>query len=67
MSIHICPGPSERTVTDRVEAKWCFGCRKRQPHTWVVWSDPFPSYYEPVGAWECPVHKRDITTFGAGA
>jgi hypothetical protein len=62
--VHITPGPSERTVTDRLEEKWCFGCKRRGLHRLVVLSDPFPSYYEPVAVWECPTCGRDRTDFG---
>ena len=60
----IIPGPSERTVTSRTAEKWCFGCKRRGLHTLVMLSDPFPSYYEPVGVWECPTCGKDRTSFG---
>ncbi|MBF6411000.1 hypothetical protein [Nocardia farcinica] len=57
--------PSSWTVFSRepVGEKWCFGCRARLPHNWIVEGEEFPSYYDPVGRWECSRCGRDRTLF----
>lgn len=41
----IIPGPSQllRTEEDDRPTRWCFTCRKHQPHRWELWGDPAPS------------------------
>lgn len=62
--IHILPGPDVRTPTGKFKDKWCFGCRKRLPHEWVVYSESSPmSYYGPEGFWICTGCGNDDTIF----
>lgn len=49
------------------ETRWCFGCRARLPHEFVVYADPSPSYYDPTLAVECTrCGKEDIWFPGCG-
>jgi hypothetical protein len=40
----VIPGPTEvlRTEPDERPTRWCFTCRKHQPHTAVLLGDPLP-------------------------
>lgn len=64
MSLHILRTPTEEIRRWLVGEKWCFGCRKRLPHEWVVHAplDPY-SYYGPHGQYQCSVCKKDRTRF----
>lgn len=42
---------------------WCFGCRKRLPHDWVITADVEPSWYGPTIMRECSGCKQDRTAF----
>lgn len=59
--------PSSWKVFSRtaVGDKWCFGCRERLPHDWVVEGEDGISYYDPVGRFDCSRCHRDRTTFPA--
>lgn len=61
----LVPGPSHEYRREPVGEKWCFNCRARLPHDFVVKGDPpdVLSYYEPVGFYECSRCKRDCTQF----
>ena len=64
--IHLCPGPSIVIKTEDAGERWCFQCRKRLPHTWVLLDDPperQPSYYEPVWVCRCSGCGEDHTRF----
>lgn len=65
MTIHICPGPTVRTLANRIVVKWCFGCRDHLLHRGVLLTDADPSY-EPVLVWECYGCGHDLTRFGDG-
>lgn len=62
----LIPGPSVVLKTEEAGDKWCFKCRQRQPHTWVLLDDPperQPSYYEPIWVLRCPTCRGDYTAF----
>lgn len=64
--VHICPGPTVVIREDPAGDLWCFGCRARHPHTWVLLDDPperQPSYYDPVWARRCSRCGHDRTRF----
>lgn len=66
MTLIICPGPSVEIARRPIGLSWCFRCRKRLPHDYVVLDDPperQPSYYEPVGIRECTRCSEDHTSF----
>lgn len=66
MTVIICPGPSVVIRTEPAGERWCFRCRKRLPHTWVLLDDPperQPSWYEPVWSCRCPGCGGDHTAF----
>lgn len=50
---------AERPAGDR----WCFGCRKRLPHTDRLMGDPPGSYYDPVWIRACSRCGKDRTAF----
>lgn len=43
--------------------KWCFGCRKRLPHDWIVEGEDGESYYAPNARYDCTQCHRDRTLF----
>ena len=61
--IHIIPGPTKEIHRRAIGEKWCFGCRKHLPHDMVTLVDEEPSYYDPVGVYECSRCKKDRTLF----
>lgn len=64
MKIHINrPHNPTYTQVGPPKTKWCFKCRKHQPHKWVVFHDDSEhgSWYEPVGGWKCPKCKGDYS------
>ncbi len=61
--LHITPGPQKVLAEHDIGDKWCFGCRKRLPHTVRVLGDEEPSYYEPVAVRVCSGCGRDQTAF----
>lgn len=58
------PGPTKELKREPAGEKWCFGCRQRLPHDWVLWADEKPSYYDPQWFIECSRCKQDRTRFG---
>lgn len=52
------------TAPDDREDRWCFTCRKHVPHTWELWEEPFPSYYDPRPVIRCPRGHSNITFGG---
>lgn len=34
-------------------ARWCFGCRARLPHDYVIYASHAPSSYDPYSRMEC--------------
>lgn len=61
----IIPGPTKRVREGDDGVRWCFGCRKRLPHKWVLFDYPEPSYYEPIVVRECSGCGKDRTAFGS--
>lgn len=62
----IIPGPSAVIATEDAGDRWCFHCRKRLPHTWILLADPperQPSYYPPVWTCRCSRCGGDYTRF----
>jgi hypothetical protein len=60
----IIPGPSVEVKREPAGDLWCFGCRKRLPHEWVLMEDAVqPSYYDPLWRRECPRCHHDRTYF----
>lgn len=59
----ILPGPSEVLLEESAGDLWCFGCRKRLPHTWRLMGDKLPSYYEPNWTRKCDVCHEDHSQF----
>lgn len=62
----IIPGPTVVLKTELAGPKWCFRCRKRLPHQWVLLDDPperQPSYYDPQWVLKCPDCGGDHTSF----
>ena len=63
-AIHILRVPEHEHGRRPVGDKWCFRCRKRLPHDWVVYvPDDEMSYYGPRGQFECPRCGHDATRF----
>ena len=65
-AIVVCLGPSVVIKTEDAGEKWCFGCRKRLPHTWELLDDPperQPSWYSPIWVCRCSGCGRDCTSF----
>lgn len=60
---HVTLGPDKLLKTEPAGDLWCFGCRKRLPHTWELWGDSEPSYYEPIWIRRCSRCKKDRTEF----
>lgn len=57
---------SRRPDAER-ETRWCFNCRAHLPHEFVVYSEPFPSYYDPYLSIECTrCHGEHIWFPGCG-
>ena len=64
---YVCTSHNELLRTGETEVRWCFGCRKRLSHTWELWGDPGPSYYEPEWICHCSGCHKDRTHFGDAA
>ncbi len=62
----IIPGPDKELAREPAGERWCFGCRKRLPHDWVLLGDSEPSYYEPVWVRQCSQCEQDRTAFPGG-
>lgn len=43
--------------------RWCFGCRTRLPHDWIVEGEDGLSYYDPTARYDCSGCHRDRTAF----
>jgi len=61
---YVCSSATELLRTEPAGDKWCFGCRKRLPHTWQMWGSREPSYYEPTWTCICSRCHRDRTVLG---
>ena len=60
----ICRGPEMEEVRRTLwETRWCFKCRKRQPHDAVVMAPTEPSYYGPHVNVECHGRGGDHVHF----
>jgi hypothetical protein len=59
----IIPGPTVEVKREPAGDLWCFGCRKRLPHEWVLMRDAEPSYYDPTWHRECSRCHKDRTYF----
>ena len=59
--IHILRGPDARKDAGPAGNLWCFGCRKRSEHRWIMHYDSEPSYYDPSFSRECPTCENDCT------
>jgi hypothetical protein len=57
--------PRERVVTHTHREAWCFGCRRRGPHTLVLIGTE-DLWYDPMPAWVCDRCGEDRTTFPGG-
>ncbi len=62
----LVPGPTKLLREELAGVRWCFGCRKRLPHTDRLWVDEEPNYYEPVWTRRCDRCNRDRTQFPQG-
>jgi len=47
-AVHVTWGPMREIANARDDrpTRWCFGCRRHLPHTWVMHDYDEPSYYE---------------------
>ena len=63
VTLHIAWGPNKLIKTKPAGVKWCFGCRKRLPHTWEMWDYEQPSYYDPAVVLRCSRCNQDRTEF----
>lgn len=46
-------GPKQEYCRERVEPRWCFGCRKRLGGWEILTGDVGMTYYEPNWHYEC--------------
>jgi hypothetical protein len=46
-----------------VGEKWCFRCRARLPHDWIVEGEDGETYYDPSARFDCSRCHRDYTSF----
>lgn len=53
MKIHVLWSYAEEVSRKAAGVKWCFKCHDHLRHDWVVFAEPFPSYYEPHGRYDC--------------
>lgn len=64
MSVHVNWGPAMVEVKrEDAGEKWCFGCRKRLRHDFVISAPAEPSYYGPSARHDCSGCRRDRTCF----
>lgn len=67
MSVHVCGGGMVEVCRRPDRVRWCFGCRARLPHDWIVGDYPpeHPSfgYFEPISRLDCARCHQDRTTF----
>lgn len=63
--VNVTLGGSHVFKTEDAGDKWCFGCRKRLPHTWFLIGDPPEemSYYEPNWTCKCSRCNKPLTRF----
>lgn len=59
----VAPGETGPLPGKRRRRLWCFGCRKRQLHTLMVFEPGPESYYGPTFWHECPTCHADHTSF----
>lgn len=66
MSLHVCRAPAlDRTlkVPDDRPTRYCFGCRKRLPHSWEFGFYDEPTYWEPPHYLRCSGCGQDRALF----
>lgn len=61
----VIPGPRCEYLREPAGDRWCFGCRRRLPHDWILLGDPPEelSYYEPQWYRKCSRCGKDRTLF----
>lgn len=59
----IIPGPTKVIAEEDGGERWCFGCRQRLPHTWVLLDYHHRSYYDPIWICRCSQCGDDRTAF----
>lgn len=61
----IIPGPNHVYRVEPLGELWCFGCRQRTVHEWVLWGDPPEkrSSYDPEWIRRCTRCGLDRTSF----
>ena len=61
----IIPGASHEYARKPAGDKWCFNCRKRLPHDFVLMGDPpdVETYYESQWDTRCSQCHQDYTQF----
>lgn len=52
-NLTICHTPMKEIRRTKDRVRWCFKCRKHLPHDWIVLDTVEPSYYEPIGRFDC--------------
>ncbi|MCU0297293.1 MAG: hypothetical protein MUF33_02095 [Candidatus Nanopelagicales bacterium] len=67
-TVAICrPGATKVIAAERVEPRWCFGCRKRLGGTLSCVAEVEPSYYDPWWQYACDGCGQDRRWgFGGG-
>lgn len=60
---HISLGPNKVLRSEPAGDLWCFGCRKRLPHTWKLLGDELPTYYDPEWVCRCSSCGKCLTRF----
>jgi hypothetical protein len=61
----LLPGPTHEYRCEAAGTKWCFKCRARHPHYWVLMGDPpeVMSWYDPHWSCRCANCGEDYTRF----
>lgn len=61
--LDLCSGEGVLTEWKREPetVRWCFGCRARGLHEWVLYGGQ--AYYDPHWSLECPTCHQDRTLF----
>lgn len=63
VALTVCRTEMVEFSRESVGEKWCFRCRKRLPHDFVVMVEEEPGYYGPTRKFECSKCKGDFTCF----
>lgn len=63
--VYLLRGPTHEYHREPIGDRWCFRCRKRLPHDFVVMGDPpeVMSYYDPSPGYRCSGCGQDHTRF----